>query len=35
MPLPRRIGEFKRGFNEGRLVLSIQVMNFLGDWPRR
>jgi hemerythrin len=29
-----KVGEFKQGFDEGRLGLSVSVMNFLGDWLR-
>jgi len=29
-----RVSEFKKGFDEGRLGLSVSVMNFLGDWLR-
>jgi len=29
-----KVTEFKQGFDEGRLGLSISVMNFLGDWLR-
>jgi hemerythrin len=27
-----QVGDFKRGFDEDRLFLSIDVMNFLSDW---
>ncbi|HQD27341.1 bacteriohemerythrin [Methanoculleus thermophilus] len=27
-----KVGEFKKGFDEGKLGLSIQVMSFLRDW---
>lgn len=27
-----RVGDFKRGFDEGRLFLSLDVMDFLGQW---
>ncbi|MEZ4598177.1 MAG: bacteriohemerythrin [Syntrophotaleaceae bacterium] len=30
----RRVEEFKQGFEEGRLGLSVSVMNFLGSWLR-
>lgn len=29
-----KVGEFKQGFDEGRLGLSVSVMNFLSDWLR-
>jgi hemerythrin len=29
-----KVAEFKKGFDEGRLGLSVSVMNFLGDWLR-
>ena len=29
-----KVGEFKQGFGEGRLGLSVSVMNFLSDWLR-
>ncbi|ABA87768.1 hemerythrin family protein [Syntrophotalea carbinolica DSM 2380] len=29
-----KVSEFKQGFDEGRLGLSVSVMNFLGDWLR-
>ncbi|MDP2299758.1 MAG: bacteriohemerythrin, partial [Actinomycetota bacterium] len=27
-----RVEDFKRGFDEGRLFLSLDVMDFLGQW---
>jgi hemerythrin len=29
-----RVAEFRQGFEEGRLGLSVSVMNFLGTWLR-
>lgn len=28
----QNVSDFKRGFDNGKLSLSIEVMNFLGDW---
>jgi hemerythrin len=30
----RKVGDFKKDLEEGRLALSIQVLNFLSDWLR-
>ncbi len=30
----RKVSEFKQSFEEGKLCLSIEVMNFLSDWLR-
>jgi hemerythrin len=30
----RKVGEFKQGFDSGRVGISVEVMSFLGDWLR-
>ena len=31
----KKVSDFKNGFDEGRLGLSVQVMNFLSDWLQK
>jgi hemerythrin len=31
----RKVGEFKKGFESGKLGLTIELMNFLSDWLRK
>ena len=31
----RKVQDFHKGFNEGRMLLSVDVMNFLTDWIKK
>jgi len=31
----QQVSDFKKGFNNGKLALSVDIMNFLSDWLKK